>query len=282
MNEIPRRHMLKSVVFGSLAIPAGNKWFKNSNLGQFDKPNFENPKYPSLADKLVSEVVGASHFDLEKVRSLVDKRPELAKATWDWGFGDFESALGAASHVGRRDIASYLMQKGARPDIFTYAMMGAKDVVEQMIQFQPEIARLEGPHGFSLFHHAKVGLRMKDEMSIEEIEKQESLIAFVEALEGSDGKKYEEISTEEKEMYLGDYRYGDGEGEGFSVRLNMRKLLAFGKLGYTGGALFKTGQHTFTYNGAPSVSIEFILQNNRIQALKVREPDLEILAERVY
>jgi hypothetical protein len=35
---------------------------------------------------------------------------QLARAAWDWGFGDWETALGAASHMGSRPI---------RPDQFT-------------------------------------------------------------------------------------------------------------------------------------------------------------------
>src|SRR5688572_4319271 len=61
--------------------------------------------FPSHDPASVREIVGKSHRDLEGVKKLVDVRPELAKAVWDWGFGDWESALGAASHVGRRDIA---------------------------------------------------------------------------------------------------------------------------------------------------------------------------------
>ena len=39
----------------------------------------------------------------------------LACATLDWGFGDWETALGAASHVGRPEIAEYLIANGAEP-----------------------------------------------------------------------------------------------------------------------------------------------------------------------
>ena len=92
-------------------------------------------RYPSVDDKIVAEVVGVSHFNLERVKELVTHRPELARATWDWAFGDWETALGAASHVGRRDIAEFLMEHGARPDIFTYAMLGAFDAVKASYNF---------------------------------------------------------------------------------------------------------------------------------------------------
>src|SRR6202022_1027028 len=47
----------------------------------------------------------------------------LAKAAWDWGFGDWEDALGAASHVGNREIAELLLANGARPTIFSAALV---------------------------------------------------------------------------------------------------------------------------------------------------------------
>ena len=115
-------------------------------------------RYPSIDDSIVAEVVGVSHFNLPRLKELVDKRPELARATWDWAFGDWETAIGAASHVARRDIAMYLMSKGARPDIFTFAMLGAFDAVKNMIASQPGIQTIKGPHGISLLQHAKNGL----------------------------------------------------------------------------------------------------------------------------
>ena len=65
------------------------------------------PSFPSTDPDLVSGVVGAAHTDLDAVVDLVTTHPHLARATLDWGFGDWESALGAASHMGRRDIAEF-------------------------------------------------------------------------------------------------------------------------------------------------------------------------------
>jgi hypothetical protein len=63
-----------------------------------------------------------SHSTFE-VRRLVERQPSLARSSWDWGFGDWETPLGAASHMGRRDIAEVLLARGARPTIFSAAMM---------------------------------------------------------------------------------------------------------------------------------------------------------------
>ena len=51
------------------------------------------------------------------VKVLLDNEPKLINATMDWGAGDWESGLGGASHMGRRDIAEYLLSRGARVDI---------------------------------------------------------------------------------------------------------------------------------------------------------------------
>ena len=59
-----------------------------------------------------------SHNDIKRVRELVERQPALARASLDWGFGDWETAIDAASHVGRRDIAEFLIANGARPTIF--------------------------------------------------------------------------------------------------------------------------------------------------------------------
>ncbi|HEY7476157.1 MAG TPA: hypothetical protein VH679_14155 [Vicinamibacterales bacterium] len=75
--------------------------------------------FPAQEPDVVREVVAVSHGNLARLRELVDRQPSLARASWDWGFGDWESALGAASHVGNREIAEYLLSKGARPTIFS-------------------------------------------------------------------------------------------------------------------------------------------------------------------
>jgi len=44
---------------------------------------------------LAREVVTVAHYDLKRVRELVEARPSLARAAWDWGFGNWEDGLGA-------------------------------------------------------------------------------------------------------------------------------------------------------------------------------------------
>ena len=104
---VSRRAAVKSSVFGLLAVSIPNIVYSRA-IHEMQGEGKEQPKvfhrYPSIDDEIVAEVVGASHFNLDRVKELVDRRPELARATWDWSFGDWETALGAASHVGRKDI----------------------------------------------------------------------------------------------------------------------------------------------------------------------------------
>ena len=160
MNELKhqRRHFIKSSAFGLIGITAvgslsaETRISKTGNIGNAE-PLFY--RYPSMNDTMVSGIVGASHGNFDKVKELVNARPELAGAAWDWGFGDWETALGAASHVGRRDIAEFLISHGARPDIFTYTMMGMLKSVQEIIENVPGIQTHNGPHGITLLQHAK-------------------------------------------------------------------------------------------------------------------------------
>ena len=41
----------------------------------------------------------AAHGDLQRSKELLELQPGLLNAAWDWGGGDFETALGGASHM---------------------------------------------------------------------------------------------------------------------------------------------------------------------------------------
>jgi len=66
-------------------------------------------KPPALEPELVHEFVLKSHGDLETVKRLLGEAPALVNCAWDWGGGDWETGLGAASHVGHREIALFLL-----------------------------------------------------------------------------------------------------------------------------------------------------------------------------
>jgi hypothetical protein len=114
-------------------------------------------KKPQINRQFVQDFVIYAHSDLPMVKKLLAKEPALLNATMDWGAGDWETGLGGASHMGRRDIATYLLERGARIDIFCAAMMGQLDAVKTFLALEPKLIDAKGPHGFTLHFHAQVG-----------------------------------------------------------------------------------------------------------------------------
>lgn len=114
-------------------------------------------KKPALELTLVQNFVGKSHADLDAVKELLMREPALINSAWDWGGGDWETGLGAAAHMGRRDIASYLLEHGARLDLFAAAMLGNLDIVKSTLEAYPDAMDIPGPHGIPLIAHAQAG-----------------------------------------------------------------------------------------------------------------------------
>jgi hypothetical protein len=112
---------------------------------------------PALSADLVKEFVSVSHGDMKRIRELLEQEPALVNAAWDWGGGDWETGLGAASHMGNREIARYLLEQGARMDIFAAAMLGELEIVQAILKAFPEARELRGPHGIPLLRHAEMG-----------------------------------------------------------------------------------------------------------------------------
>jgi hypothetical protein len=124
----------------------------------YDAPKFTPSwKKPQINRLLVQDFVIYAHSDLDMVKKLLGKEPAVLNAVMDWGGGDWESALGGASHMGRRDIAEYLIEQGARVDLFAAAMLGQLEVVKALLTLQPKLIDAKGPHGFGLHWHANAG-----------------------------------------------------------------------------------------------------------------------------
>jgi hypothetical protein len=112
---------------------------------------------PALDPQQVEKFVANAHGDLDVVKTMLAEEPALVNATWDWGGGDWETALGAAAHMGRRDIALFLLERGARMDVFAAAMLGEVEVVRAVLAAQPAAHDAPGPHGIPLLAHAQAG-----------------------------------------------------------------------------------------------------------------------------
>src|ERR1700751_5039994 len=95
--------------------------FENAQKGNsMDLPE----QYPAYSAELIKAIVTVAHFDLNKLKDLIDPHPHLVKSAWDWGFGDWETPLGAACHMGRRDIAGDVLSKGGTPSLFSWVLFG--------------------------------------------------------------------------------------------------------------------------------------------------------------
>jgi hypothetical protein len=118
------------------------------------KPSWKKPQINRL---FVQDFVIYAHSELDMVKKLLAKEPMLVNATMDWGGGDWETGLGGASHMGRKDIVEVLLEHGARIDIFCAAMLGQLEVIRTFLTHQPKLIDARGPHGFTLHFHAQVG-----------------------------------------------------------------------------------------------------------------------------
>jgi hypothetical protein len=112
---------------------------------------------PQLDRARVKRFVIAGHFNLGAVTKMLAEDPTLVNGAIDWGNGDFETALGGASHMGRRDIAEFLLAHNARMDIFAATMLGKLDIVKAAVAAFPNIVHVPGPHKIPLIAHAEKG-----------------------------------------------------------------------------------------------------------------------------
>lgn len=106
---------------------------------------------------LVKEFVIAGHKDLGKVQTMLAEHPNLVHCKFDWGNGDFEEAIEGAGHLGNKDIANFLIGSGARVTLFVLTMLGKTELVKPILEQYPKLIFANGPHGFTMLHHAKMG-----------------------------------------------------------------------------------------------------------------------------
>jgi hypothetical protein len=231
--------------------------------------------FPTQPSELAREMVTVSHFDLKRVRELLEARPSLARASWDWGFGDWESALGAASHMGNRPIAEYLISQGARPSLFSAAMLGHVDVVKAMVAASPGAQRIRGPHGISLLAHAKAGG-----------EQARLVFEFLKSLGDADAEPPLPLGDSEIAMLAGTYVFGFAESQRIDVTAEERQGVAsmysplnWTRRGMMGRPLAHVGDHTFYPAGAPSVRINFAVEEASV-VMTVHDPGPVLIAKK--
>jgi hypothetical protein len=126
-------------------------------LPSFAKAQTQQEKPAAIKLEIVKEFVGVCHGNFARAKEMLENDHLLLHVSNDWGGGDYESGIEAAGHVGNKEIASYLLSKGARYNIYLASMLGHIDVVKQVLEFNPALINSMGPHGFTMLHHAQKG-----------------------------------------------------------------------------------------------------------------------------
>ena len=146
MKKVTRIDFLKTMSLGGFAFGAPTLLSKNTIQ---DGEKFD--------PKMVEKFVGAGHSKMDVVKSMLEEHPNLINVAHDWKNGDFETALGAATHVGYKNLAQWLINQGAQANIFTAALFGKIEIIKPMLDFFPSALHAKGPHGYTLLHHANRG-----------------------------------------------------------------------------------------------------------------------------
>jgi len=223
--------------------------------------------FPAQPPELAREMVLVSHSNLARVRELVEARPSLARASWDWGFGDWESALGAASHVGNRPIAEYLISKGARPSLFSATMLGQLEVVKAFVTAQPGVQRIRGPHSITLLAHARNGG-----------EAARPVFEYLQSLKDADADPPIPLAEADIPRLIGTYVFGPVGNQQVDVTAD-KGLLTWTRKGTTGRGLVHLGDRAFHPAGAAAVRIRFADDPGGM-VMTIHDPDLVLTARR--
>jgi len=231
-------------------------------------PGAPSAHFPTHEPDVVREVVGVSHGNIARLKELVDRQPSLARASWDWGFGDWESALGAASHVGNREIAEYLLSKGARPTIFSAAMLGQLDVVKAFVTAQPGVQRTWGPHGITLLSHAQAGG-----------DRARGVLDYLKSLGDADERpQLKPITEDEMKVLTGTYVFGSGADEKIDIAI-VRGNLAITRTGKTQRMLMHLGSREFYPTGSFATRVRFGEASGGM-TLTIHDPDVVLTGRR--
>jgi hypothetical protein len=225
--------------------------------------------FPALHPSLMKDVVGLAHSNLARVTEMVQQHPALAKASWDWGYGDHETALGAASHVGQRAIAEFLLANGAPPTLFSATMLGQLDVVKAFITATPGLQKIRGPHSLSLMVHAKAGGPPAA-----------AVVAYLESIgDAALPLTDEPLSTEERAMLDGRYTFGDRPRDSFTVETKPNQV-SLARIGVQARFLRHVGRLEFVPPGAPAVRIRFERDGGKVVAFTIADPDVVVRARK--
>jgi len=253
---------------GFLGVVPAVGFLGSSQASEVPRTGTSNPRFPAHDDESVKDVVGASHGNIARVKELVTARPALARASWDWGFGDWETPIDAASHVGNRPIAEFLIANGARPTIFTAVMMGQLAIVKALFEATPGLQRMRGPHGLTMMMHARAGGPGAADV-----------LKYLDAFGDAD-PRYPDVPLTDGEQaaIVGEYAFGSGPTERFTIAKGPRGF-TIQRPGQSERTLFHHGGLVFNPPGPEAVRIRFT-GAGRIDAVVIDDGPVQTRATR--
>ncbi len=102
----------------------------------------------------IRDFVIAGHGNLAKVKQMLAESPGLLNAPYAWSDHDHETAIQAAAQTGAVDIAEFLLEQGAPPEICTAAMLGRIEAVQLLQDQDAALIQAAGSPGIPLMAHA--------------------------------------------------------------------------------------------------------------------------------
>jgi hypothetical protein len=124
------------------------------------KAQGQQPEKPApIKIEIVKEFVGASHGKFDRVKEMLGNDHLLLHVSHDWGGGDYESGIEAAGHMGNKEIARYLLDKGARYNVYVACMLGHLDIVKQVLASHQQL--LNSKRATWLYHAASCDQRWR-------------------------------------------------------------------------------------------------------------------------
>jgi hypothetical protein len=169
--------------------------------------------------------------------------------------------------MGNRPIAEYLISNGARPSLFSAAMLGHLEIVKAFISAQPGVQRIRGPHSIPLLAHAKAGG-----------DPARPVLEFLQSLGDADAIPAVPLSSADAEALKGTYVFGLAANQQIDVTIDNGQPV-WTRKGMMGRPLFHLGNRLFYPWGAPSVRIHFSLDAESA-VMTINDPDVVLVAKR--
>ena len=106
-----------------------------------------------IPKEFVNAFVMYSHFSFPQVQKWVTQCPDLlsTRASWD------ELSVEAAAHMGRADIGSFMLDRGAPYSLPTAVVFGPLGDVKRMLAEEPRSIHERGAHSFPLLWYTAFG-----------------------------------------------------------------------------------------------------------------------------